>query len=148
LTLLEASGCDSPNAWGRASDDPSDDEYTFSARDTRQLAEKEAIGRACAELIQPNRSVIMDAGTTVFHVARYLESKLPQIVTNSLPIANLYASSAQLEVVMSGGVIYPRLGRTGWPVGGGELLEAARGHCSHGALAASRWMGSPIPMGC
>jgi len=54
--------------------------------------------------------VIIDAGTTVYHVARHLESKTPQIVTNSLPVANLFASANKLEVVISGGVIYPRLG--------------------------------------
>src|SRR5439155_11513612 len=79
-------------------------------RDTHQLAEKEAIGRACAQLIPANRSVILDAGTTVYHVARYLESKAPQIITNSLPVANLFASANRLEVVVSGGVVYPRLG--------------------------------------
>jgi len=89
---------------------PKTDEFTVSARDTHQLAEKEAIGRACAELILPNQSVIIDAGTTVYHVARHLESKAPQIVTNSLPVANLFASANRLEVVVSGGVIYPRLG--------------------------------------
>ena len=54
--------------------------------------------------------MILDAGTTVYHVARYLESKAPQIVTNSLPVANLFTSANRLEVVVSGGVIYPRLG--------------------------------------
>jgi len=71
---------------------------------------EEAIGRACAELITPNQSVIIDAGTTTYHVARHLENKRPQIVTNSLPVANLFASANRLEVLVSGGVIYPRLG--------------------------------------
>jgi DeoR/GlpR family transcriptional regulator of sugar metabolism len=43
-------------------------------------------------------------------VARHLENKTPQIVTNSLPVANLFASANRLEVVLTGGVIYPRLG--------------------------------------
>ena len=89
---------------------PRSDEFTFSARDTHQLAEKEAIGRACAELILPNQTVIVDAGTTAYHVARHLESKAPQIITNSLPVANLFSAANKLEVVVSGGVIYPRLG--------------------------------------
>src|SRR5205823_12645224 len=42
--------------------------------------------------------------------ARHLENKRPQIVTNSLPVANLFASANRLEIVVSGGVIYPRLG--------------------------------------
>src|SRR5438094_6352986 len=110
LTLLEAAGNVQRTHGGARSVNPRSDEFTFSARDTHQLAEKEAIGRACAELIQPNQSVIIDAGTTTYHVARHLESKAPQIVTNSLPVANLFASANRLEVVVSGGVIYPRLG--------------------------------------
>lgn len=110
LTILEAGGNIRRTHGGARIVSPKSDEFTFSSRDTHQLLEKEAIGRACAELIKPNQSVIMDAGTTVYHVARYLESKSPQIITNSLPIANLYASANRLEVVLSGGVIYPRLG--------------------------------------
>ena len=110
LTLLEASGNVRRTHGGARVVVPRSDEFTFSARDTHQLAEKEAIGRACAELIPPNQSVIVDAGTTVYHVARYLESKAPQIVTNSLPVANLFTSANKLEIVVSGGVIYPRLG--------------------------------------
>ncbi len=89
---------------------PPSDEFAFSTRDTHQLAEKEAMGRACAELIGPNQTVIVDAGTTAYHVAKYLEPKTPQIITNSLPVANLYAASQRIELIISGGVIYPRLG--------------------------------------
>jgi DeoR/GlpR family transcriptional regulator of sugar metabolism len=89
---------------------PKSDEFTFNTRDTHQLSEKELIGRACADLIQPNQTVIIDAGTTCYHVARYLEPKAPQVFTNSLPVANLFAAANKLEVVVSGGVIYPRLG--------------------------------------
>jgi len=80
------------------------------------LSEKEAIAKACASLILPNQSVILDAGTTVFHVARYLEEKTPQILTHSLPVANLFATSNRLEVMVSGGVLYPRLGVLYGPV--------------------------------
>lgn len=110
LSVLEAAGNVQRTHGGARVINPRSDEFTFTARDTHQLAEKEAIGRACAELIKPNQSVILDAGTTVYHVARHLESKAPQIITNSLPVANLYASANRLEVVVSGGVIYPRLG--------------------------------------
>jgi DeoR/GlpR family transcriptional regulator of sugar metabolism len=110
LTFLETSGNIRRTHGGARIVVPRSDEFTFSARDTHQLAEKEAIGRACAELVPPNQSVILDAGTTVYHVARYLECKAPQIVTNSLPVANLFTSANRLEVVVSGGVIYPRLG--------------------------------------
>src|SRR4030095_10627971 len=49
-------------------------------------------------------------GTTCFHVARDLESKNPHIITNSLPVANHFSAASKLELVVSGGVVYPRLG--------------------------------------
>jgi DeoR family fructose operon transcriptional repressor len=110
LTILELGGAIRRTHGGARITTPRSDEFAFSTRDTHQLSEKEAIGKACAELILPNQSVILDAGTTVFHVARHLEPKAPQIITNSLPVANLFASANRLEVIVSGGVIYPRLG--------------------------------------
>lgn len=110
LSVLEAAGGLRRTHGGARILTPKTDEFAFTARDTQQLSEKEWIGKACAELIGPRQSVILDAGTTVYHVARYLEEKAPQIVTNSLPIANLYASAAKVEVILAGGVIYPRLG--------------------------------------
>ena len=110
LTALEAAGSLRRTHGGARVLTPKTDEFAFSARDSHQFSEKEAIGRACAELIGSNQSVILDAGTTVYHVARHLEEKAPQIVTNSLPVANLFASANKVEVILAGGVIYPRLG--------------------------------------
>ncbi len=93
LSILEKGGNVQRTHGGARILVPRSDEFTFSSRNTHQLAEKEAIGRACAELITPNQSVIIDAGTTVYHVALFLESKTPQIITNSLPVANLFASA-------------------------------------------------------
>jgi DeoR family fructose operon transcriptional repressor len=110
LTTLEAMGSLRRTHGGARINSPRTDEFAFSARDTHQLSEKEAIGRACAALLDTNQSVILDAGTTVHHVARHLGEKAPQILTNSLPVANLFASANQVEVILAGGVIYPRLG--------------------------------------
>jgi DeoR/GlpR family transcriptional regulator of sugar metabolism len=110
LTSLEATGTVKRTHGGARLLAPATEEFVFSTRDTHQLNEKEAIGKACAALIQPNQSVIVDAGTTTYHVARYLEEKTPHIITNSLPVANIFAGANRLEVVVSGGVIYPKLG--------------------------------------
>jgi DeoR family fructose operon transcriptional repressor len=110
LTALEAAGLLRRTHGGARILNPRSDEFTFSARDTHELTEKEAIGRAAAGLVRPNQSVIMDAGTTVYHVARHLEGRTPHIITNSLPVANLFATNSKVEVVVSGGVLYPRLG--------------------------------------
>jgi DeoR/GlpR family transcriptional regulator of sugar metabolism len=110
LGVLEGKGTVARTHGGAKLVNPKSDEFAFNARDTHQLDEKEAIGRACAELVPPNQTIIIDAGTTCFHAARYLEAKSPQVFTNSLPVANLFAAANKLEVVVSGGVIYPRLG--------------------------------------
>ncbi len=110
LTAMESDGSLKRTHGGARIISPKSDEFIFSARDAHELDAKEAIGRACAALISPNQSVIVDAGTTVYHVAKYLADKSPQIVTNSLPVANLYSSAGSVELVLSGGVIYPRLG--------------------------------------
>lgn len=89
---------------------PRSDEFVFHVRDTHQVAEKEAIAIACAGLIAPGQNVMIDAGTTCHQVARRLGDKVAQIITNSLPIANLFSGSNRHEVHVSGGVIYPRLG--------------------------------------
>lgn len=110
VTQLESTGLIKRTHGGARVVQPRSEEFTFTYRDTQQLAEKEAIGRACAELIESRQSLFIDAGSTVYHAAKYLESKVPQIVTNSLPVANHYASNNAIEVVVSGGVVYPRLG--------------------------------------
>ena len=110
VTALEVLGIIRRTHGGARIVSPRTDEFVFNARDTHQLSEKEAIGRVCADLINPHQSIIMEAGTTVFHVARHLVDKPIQIITNSLPVANLFTSSNRTEVVVSGGVIYPRLG--------------------------------------
>jgi DeoR family fructose operon transcriptional repressor len=86
------------------------DEFVFNVRDTHQVAEMDAIGQACAALIEPGQNVIIDSGTTCFHVAQQLGDKVAQIITNSLPVANHFSGSTRHEVHLSGGVIYPRLG--------------------------------------
>ena len=110
LNILVAAGVIRRTHGGARLINPKSDEFAFSSRDTHQLTEKEAIGRACADLIRSGQTVIIDAGTTVYHVAKHLQDRDLQIVTNSLPVANLFLSAQRTEVVVSGGVIYPRLG--------------------------------------
>lgn len=110
VTALEEKGFIRRTHGGARVINPRSDEFAFAARDSHESEEKERIGRACAGRILPNQTVIIDAGTTCFHAARHLEGKPLHILTNSLPVANHFASSQTVEVIVSGGVIYPRLG--------------------------------------
>jgi DeoR family fructose operon transcriptional repressor len=79
-------------------------------RTTSQIAEKRAIARVAAARIRDGDAVLLDGGTTTLEVARLLVGRPVQIVTNSLPIANLFASSRETDLVMLGGYVYPRTG--------------------------------------
>jgi DeoR/GlpR family transcriptional regulator of sugar metabolism len=80
------------------------------------LAEKEAIGKATAALIEDGESVLLDGGTTTLQVARALAGRSLQVVTNSLPIVQLLASSKTIELILIGGYLYPRTGVALGPV--------------------------------
>src|SRR6476646_6834710 len=59
----------------------------FEDRATTMAAEKQAIGRAAAALVEDGDPVLRDGGTTTREVARALIDRPVQVVTNSLPIA-------------------------------------------------------------
>jgi DeoR/GlpR family transcriptional regulator of sugar metabolism len=79
-------------------------------RSASQIDEKRAIARTAAARIQDGDTILLDGGTTTLEVARLLVGRSLQIVTNSLPIAALFASNRETDLVMLGGYIYPRTG--------------------------------------
>jgi DeoR/GlpR family transcriptional regulator of sugar metabolism len=79
-------------------------------RSARQIEEKRAIARAAAARIHDGDAILLDGGTTTLEVARLLVGRHLQIVTNSLPIANLFASSRETDLVFIGGYVYPKTG--------------------------------------
>ena len=79
-------------------------------RATSAAAEKQAIGKAAAALIDDGDTVLLDGGTTTLEVARALVNRPLQVVTNSLPIAQLQASSPPTDLILLGGYVYPRTG--------------------------------------
>src|SRR5271167_280929 len=82
----------------------------FDERTETAAAEKRAIGLAAAALLRDGDTVLLDGGTTTLEVARALIGRRVQVVTNSLPIAQLLASSQQTDLVLIGGYVYPRTG--------------------------------------
>lgn len=75
-----------------------------------QHDEKARIGRAAAQLIEDGQTVIMGGGSTVVEVARHLNDRPVQVITNSIPVAQLFWESKQTEVILTGGYLYPKLG--------------------------------------
>jgi DeoR family fructose operon transcriptional repressor len=79
-------------------------------RTTSQIEEKRALAQVAATRIRDGDAILLDGGTTTLEVARLLVGRSLQIVTNSLPIANLFASNRETDLVMLGGYVYPKTG--------------------------------------
>jgi DeoR/GlpR family transcriptional regulator of sugar metabolism len=79
-------------------------------RSTSQIEEKRLIAQATAARIHDGDAVLLDGGTTTLEVARLLVGRSLQIVTNSLPIANLFANRHETDLVILGGYVYPKTG--------------------------------------
>lgn len=82
----------------------------FDERQPAQWDKKRAIAAAAATLVQDGDTLLLDGGTTTYEVARRLVGRPLQIVTNSLPVANLFAAGANTDLVLVGGYVYPRTG--------------------------------------
>ncbi len=79
-------------------------------RASTATAEKAMIGRATAALIEDGESILLDGGTTTLEVARALTGRSLQVVTNSLPIAQLLSPNKSVDLILIGGYVYPRTG--------------------------------------
>jgi DeoR/GlpR family transcriptional regulator of sugar metabolism len=84
--------------------------YAFDQRMSYQLDAKRAIARAAKKLVQPGQTILIDGGTTTFFFAEELVGVPLQLVTNSLPIANLFLNDEHIELILVGGLMYPRYG--------------------------------------
>jgi DeoR/GlpR family transcriptional regulator of sugar metabolism len=82
----------------------------FQERNPAQWGAKRAIAQRAAELIEDSDTVLLDGGSTTYEVAQLLIGRPLQVVTNSLPVANLLASNALSDLVLLGGYVYPRTG--------------------------------------
>ena len=75
-----------------------------------QWEQKRAIALRAAELIDNGDTVLLDGGSTTYELARLLVGRPLHVVTNSLPLANLFASDIHSDLVYIGGNISTRTG--------------------------------------
>ena len=83
-------------------------DYAFMS--TRMIEEKARIGKAVAALVEDGQTVMLDGGSTSAEVARNLLSRSIQVITNSIAIAEVFYNSKNVEVTLTGGYLYPRIG--------------------------------------
>lgn len=78
---------------------------TTSEKQGRNHKEKVAIAAAASALIKPNDSVVLDAGTTTFEIARNIINTPVRVITPDLRIGLLLADYQQIEVSVTGGTV-------------------------------------------
>ncbi len=82
----------------------------FDERQPAQWDKKRSIALRASQLIADGDTVLLDGGTTTYEVAKLLVGRPLQIVTTSLPVANLFASQPNTDLILVGGYVYPRTG--------------------------------------
>ncbi|HVZ84756.1 MAG TPA: DeoR/GlpR family DNA-binding transcription regulator [Terracidiphilus sp.] len=79
---------------------------SFLAREQRYAVEKRRIGLAAAELIQPNETVGLTAGTTTTHIGRSLRHREKiKVITNAINIGMELCNQPGIRTYLTGGVI-------------------------------------------
>lgn len=79
-------------------------------------AAKARIGRAAANLLKDHQTVVLGTGSTVLEVGRCLLGRPLHLITNSIPVAELFWDSKSPEVTLTGGYLYPRTGAQLGPI--------------------------------
>jgi DeoR family fructose operon transcriptional repressor len=95
---------------GAISTSTREDALDFKLLSVSCQEEKNRIGMVAADLIQDGQTIILGGGSTVTEVARRLIDRPIQIITNSIPVAQIFWDCRQTEVTLTGGYMYPRLG--------------------------------------
>lgn len=95
----------------------------FEGRRDGQWQQKREIAVAASQLIQDHETLLLDGGSTAYELARQLVGRPLQIVTNSLPVANLFAGSDQVDLVVLGGYVHKQTSVTLGPYAN-EMLNS------------------------
>ena len=107
LLALEADGQVLRTHGGAKIAEASGVEVAFESREQINLPAKRAIGEAAYQLLQPDSSVFLDAGTTVLQLARKLRlNPMPlRVFTNCLPVAQVLMAVPGIGVTLLGGAL-------------------------------------------
>jgi DeoR family transcriptional regulator, fructose operon transcriptional repressor len=111
LEYLEESGEAKRTHGGVFSTGPSNSVKQFGSRKGNWDL-KRAVAILAAEQIEDHETILLDGGSTTYELARQLVGRPLQIVTNSLPVANLFASNDMVDLVFLGGFLHHKTGVT------------------------------------
>lgn len=123
LELLERSGAARRTHGGAFYTGPSPKLPHFDQRQSDEWEKKRTIAQHAASLIQDHETILLDGGSTTYELAQALLGRPLQIVTNSLPVANLFAAGGASDLVLVGGNVYTKAGVSIGPYANQMLAE-------------------------
>ncbi len=82
----------------------------FEQRQQSHWEKKKQIAARAAALVEPGDTILLDGGSTTYELARLLVQRSLQVVTNSLPVATLFTSGGDNDLVLIGGYVHQRTG--------------------------------------
>lgn len=112
LDFLEESGVAQRTHGGVFYTGPSPKLAHFDQRQSLNWDKKRQIAVAASRLIDDNDTILLDGGSTTYELAQLLVGRPLQVVTNSLPVANLFTSSESADLVIVGGYVHAKTGVT------------------------------------
>jgi DeoR family fructose operon transcriptional repressor len=110
LDFLEESGVAQRTHGGVFYTGPSPKLAHFDQRQSLNWDKKRQIAVAASRLIDDNDTVLLDGGSTTYELAQLLVGRPLQVVTNSLPVANLFTSSDTTDLIFVGGYVHAKTG--------------------------------------
>ena len=78
----------------------------FEQRQSSHWEKKKQIAQKAVELIEDGDTVLLDGGSTTYELARLLVGRPIQVVTNSLPVANLFTTNTGHDLIFIGGYVH------------------------------------------
>lgn len=103
------------------------DGLPFALREVQYSREKAAMAEYAAGLLQADDVLMVDGGTTTYHLARLLPSIPLKVITNSLRLAAAFterpSTESRVDVHVTGGYLFPESGLLAGPRTVASLAE-------------------------
>jgi DeoR/GlpR family transcriptional regulator of sugar metabolism len=112
LDELESQGFIQRTYGGAVSSEPTFFEMSFRAKSPQYVEEKQRIGKAAAEIIKSQDTIILDSGTTTDQIIHNLKTLPTAIISNALNVVSEAMKYPEIEVMVAGGVLRSGLNYT------------------------------------